>query len=848
MPTNARLLMTLVLAASWSVTLPAGPAAAEPTALTIEVTLWPGSLCGNAGTVVPVGLNLSGRPDTEYEVSAWLYNGGQLGLVWSATDEAWRWAHYQPLTTDGQGAWEGLRFLRLKREADGEAPYYLKAKVRNDTTGVEVKLDSWELLDPAGCHRLTGHAGNGSAPHSGRLVQLRNATGAIIATNLTGPVPWDDGSGPGRFSLEAPTGEHTLEVLAPNGTVLLSRDLMVEGDTLDLELGWRATNDTTPADGPEPANHSGRQLIIVELAPDTRQSGDPDEYLAVYNPTGVGVNLTGWALAEDSATAFFPADTRIGPGATLRVALNGSAYHLAWGEPPDLEMIASDWRDPVGDPVGDPLPLMDGSPLRLSNTKEVVELRDPAETAIDTVVYGETSYYGDGWSWPPLATPGTGNVLTRWSGQDTNSSADWEGSWRSLKVGQSRWPATTNEFASGTAFVSPDTSYSALTGLIDGARTSLEVNLYTFDSPWLALRLANASARGVTVRLLLEGSPVGGLTNESLWVANTVAQGGGEVRLLTSDAANGTVQRYLNDHAKYLIADGRRVAVMSENWNRRGIPPEPGHGNRGWGVILESPELAGTLGSVFDGDFDPQRSDSKPWGWGGFVMPEGAKPNWTLERPTYIPRFQAVPLAGGNATLLLSPDNLMAPGGLPGLLAGAAASIWVQQASLPIFWEGRPNPHLEAVVEAARRGVEVRLILDGGLVYNIEDNSMTIDYLNGLAGREGLDLEARLFPGHPLVKVHNKGVIVDDRFVLVGSTNWVRAAAMDNREVSLWLDCPEAAAYYGEVFQYDWELSAGGREAGEAEGLPGFEVTSAIVLLVVLVPAVLNPRRTVPFR
>ncbi len=830
------MVLGLVLTGSWSLS---HQAQAESTALTITVTFWPDRTCGSPGAVVPVGLNVSGPPDSHHEVSAWLYNDGQLGLVWSDIDRAWRWAHYLPITLDGNGSWEGLRHLRLKSEPNLEDPYYLKAKVRNDTTSVEVKVEDWVLDDPDNCLRVEGHAGNGSAPHAGHLIRLRNESGAVVAANVTGPPPWDSGASNGSFAMLAPAGNHTLEVLDPDGTVVLDHELQLDRDLLDLELGWQATGDPDPPDGPGPANLSGRRLLITELAADTYLSGDPDEYLALHNPTQVTVDLTGWSLAEDSATAYFPDDTLIGPGATLRVALDGSAYARGWGEPPDMEMTASDVLS--GD--GTPLPLLAGSPLRLSNTREVVELLDPTGAAIDTVVYGDATYFGDGWTWPPREAPGTGRVLVRWSGEDTNSSADWEDPWRTLKVGYSRWPVSTHPFDGGTTFVSPDSSYAALTELIDGAAASLDVNLYTFDSPWLAYRLVNASARGVAVRLLLEGSPVGGMSNESLWAADTVASSGGEVRLLTGDGANGTVQRYWNDHAKYLIADDERVAVMSENWNRRGIPPEPGHGNRGWGVILDSPELALALGNVFQGDLDPSRADSVPWGWGGFELPAGARPNWTLERPTYTPRFEATTFGGGNVTLLLSPDSLMGEEGLPELLAQAGSSIWVQQASLPLFWEGRPNPHLEAVVAAAQRGVQARLILDGGLVYNIEDNSVTIDYLNGLAKREGLDLEARLFPGHPLVKVHNKGVIVDGRYVLVGSTNWVRAAAMDNREVSLWLDSQEAADYYGEVFHYDWELSGKQARAEDEGGLPGFDVTMIILVLLMLSRNRQNHRR-----
>ena len=469
------LIFALLLIGSWS---PMPQVIAEPRALSITVTFWPRNICGISGTVVPVGLAVSGEPDSQFEVSAWLYNEGQLGHVWSEPDGAWRWAHYRSITLDGNGSWSGQRYIQFKRAADLTAPYYLKAKVRNTTTSVEVKQEDWDLNDPASCLRVQGHVGNGSAPYAGQLIQMRNDSATVVAANLTSPTPWDSQDPAGHFQLMAQAGNHTLEVLDTNGTVLLSHRFDLEREALELELGWQATGDPDPSDRPLPANLSGRQLRITELAPDTYQPGDPDEYLALHNPTEEAVNLTGWSLTEDSATAHFPAHTWIGPDVTLRIALDGSAYANAWGQPPDLEMSPSTWRDGSDTPLS----LMDGSPLRLSNSGEVVELLDPTNVPIDTVVYGEVTYYGQGWSWPPLEAPGTGRVLVRWSGKDTNSSIDWEDPWRVLKIGYSRWPIVTRPFQAGRPFVSPDSSYAALTGLIDDAASSLALNRYAVRS------------------------------------------------------------------------------------------------------------------------------------------------------------------------------------------------------------------------------------------------------------------------------------------------------------------------------------------------------------------------------
>jgi cardiolipin synthase len=56
-----------------------------------------------------------------------------------------------------------------------------------------------------------------------------------------------------------------------------------------------------------------------------------------------------------------------------------------------------------------------------------------------------------------------------------------------------------------------------------------------------------------------------------------------------------------------------------------------------------------------------------------------------------------------------------------------------------------PNPRLVEVINAARRGATVRVLLDS--FFDDEDslrsNRATVDYLNLIAQTEGLDLEAR---------------------------------------------------------------------------------------------------------
>ena len=95
--------------------------------------------------------------------------------------------------------------------------------------------------------------------------------------------------------------------------------------------------------------------------------------------------------------------------------------------------------------------------------------------------------------------------------------------------------------------------------------------------------------------------------------------------------------------------------------------------------------------------------------------------------------------------------------------------------------------------------------------YNIEEsdpksNFHTTDYINEIAEKENLSLEARLIDldRTGLEKLHTKGMIIDDEKALVSTINWNENSPRNNREVGIVVS-GNAANYFTEVFMYDWE-------------------------------------------
>lgn len=105
--------------------------------------------------------------------------------------------------------------------------------------------------------------------------------------------------------------------------------------------------------------------------------------------------------------------------------------------------------------------------------------------------------------------------------------------------------------------------------------------------------------------------------------------------------------------------------------------------------------------------------------------------------------------------------------------------------------DGGPVEHLlRALVAAARRGVEVRMVLDRGRDWRTGEPDPKHEEVAAYLGRSGV----RVVLDEPARTTHVKVLVVDDRHVVVGSHNWTRSALTTNREWSLLIDDPVIAA------------------------------------------------------
>jgi cardiolipin synthase len=553
---------------------------------------------------------------------------------------------------------------------------------------------------------------------------------------------------------------------------------------------------------------------ITEVYYDTYQKGDTDgEFIRIHNPTGSSINIGGWQITDLEGVITFPEWTNINAGSSLYLAYNATAFYDDMLQEADFEYGVDSNSTPDMEKY---------RTLILANNGDEVILKDNEDEIIDVVIYGNSVYAGVGWTGSPVKGVAEGIILERdrneKTGQyeDTNTSADWD-DYRIYVVGQSHFPYKSFNFNGNvTVFTSPDSSFNEIVNAIDNAQESIYLNVYQFHNFYLMDHIVDAIDRGVEVKIMLEGDPVNGIDDEERYIANRTVAAGGEVRFMINDKSRGIHDRYAFNHAKYAIIDNETTMVMSENWKNTGVPANNTFGNRGWGIIIHNPGVTTYFSEVFFEDWKPASKDSFPfttddplYGNKYGSPPPDFVPNRTIPTGNYSHPFDSKFISGEfNVSPVLAPDtSLLQTKSIIGMIKGAKKSVYVEQLYIRKDWgpyAADPNPFLEAVINASRRGCEVKILLNP--TYSFKFNKATIDYVKDIAALDGLNMEAKFIEINEtgLNKTHNKAVIVDRSKVLISSINWNEYSPTNNREVGLIIENEDVAKFYTDVFLYDW--------------------------------------------
>jgi phosphatidylserine/phosphatidylglycerophosphate/cardiolipin synthase-like enzyme len=593
----------------------------------------------------------------------------------------------------------------------------------------------------------------------------------------------------------------------------------------------------------------------VYPAPSGAKHPQPQEAISLINASSEAIALRGLRIQVQSwkrkkilqAEMVIEAPGLLEPGAELWLAADMRGFAQHFGKRPALASVGAAGGVSYLGEAWAPLP----------DSRAVLRLFQPGKGHVDSLAYNLTSkpWTPDGLElWhgaavaPTQASAVTGKrqVIRRdrdLSGQllpEFNGAKDYDSCFwyshlgddplhRCMMAGQSQFnPVVHSGSAEVLATSSPDNNYKALTGRFDGAKREILVSIYHFTNDDIAEALMRAAKRGVEVKVYAEGGPVGGLSENTLRLFRNLQRSGVEVMVLRSDKAKGILKRFRYDHSKYAIIDREWLIVGSENYGYTGHPTDNRHGNRGWEIQIKHPGLVADLLAVWRFDTAPSNadvgigderlrvaiSDGKAAVAGLKSRSHGSKRMGEYLQPAVAARVKGEM----ELQLVLSPDNSLAEkGAVIGMIKGAKSELLILQNSMPTRWgRGRKkveSPLVASVVAAARRGVRTRVLLDG-VFYQLDPakpdgNDDTVRYLNALAAKEGLDLQARIIDLETigLAKIHAKGVIVDAAWTFVGSQNWSENSFRANREVGVAIHATKVAAYYRRLFMRDWRYS-----------------------------------------
>jgi cardiolipin synthase A/B len=590
------------------------------------------------------------------------------------------------------------------------------------------------------------------------------------------------------------------------------------------------------------------RIVIAAAHIDSALTGEPDEALLLWNLDSTAHSLAGWQLKANGRAALVPVTSTltIEAGGRIWCAREAVAFRHTFGFSPDCEWGQSDPE----------VPSLFGSTPQLTNNRGTVQLIYADGGIADTFLYGAETATSPGWNGPATqlysrgSIPAQGQVMRRKfdpvSGLpvDSDRSSDWSSDLVDLAWGRQvffpGWrvwfgtplilPPSPVVQATTSVAIGPDALFAPIAERFANARHTIDLSLYTFEHPEMALLLADAVRRGVVVRLLLEGAPAGGISNLQRWCLAQMAEAGVTIFYMAAreDAPKGYRPRYRYTHAKYGIVDEGHILIGTENFARDAMPPstEMGRprGRRGAYLFTDAPPAVEQLRQIFDADWAPERFfDLRPFSPGADgpppdFVPVPYEPGILYEAPFAQP-FAVN--AGARFATLSVPENATRPDStLMALLAQARPGdlihwvqlyehkFWGETSSNPI---ADPNPRLQALIEAARRGASLRILLDSHFDSRSDrrGNHAVADYLHTLAAAESLDIEARV--GNPAgLGLHAKVLLLrigDEHWSGIGSINGGEVSHKLNREVMLMVENAAIYGYLVSVFEHDWEVS-----------------------------------------
>ena len=526
------------------------------------------------------------------------------------------------------------------------------------------------------------------------------------------------------------------------------------------------------------------------------------EFFSLANPSQNAISIVNWTVSDGEGTVTFPGGSAIPKMGEITVARNVSRFIEQNGVSPGFSISPN--------PFGIRTLLARGT-FRLANSGDEIVLYDDEQNAVDAVAFGSSDGSGipaGGWQGASVPSPGRSRMLVRQSVEgkliDSDSSADWLAI-RDFRPGQSSFTPFETQ-AKVTCLLMPDHS-DVIIDRLKGARTSLSICSYEFDSWQVYSALNQSLEHGVKVSLLLERSPAGGISNRSAWLLSELDKRGAEIHFMRSPIDKDSVRRYSYVHSKYVVIDGYSSIVLSENLVYNVFDTELGKGNRGWAAIVESSKFASSLLSIFHSDTDERFQDVS-----GFDMPVPRlqPPGTVTDMPHRV--VGTIPVtANCGVKLYAFPDCTGRTTAIQDILNSAQSSFFAELFYADTSWNTPmlgeiASPMLAEAASLAGRAEEFFVCLDNNSLFSSgnDRNAQAVEFLSAAIPGECGEAQVGFPPGNaPFDIVHNKGMVLDHRLSWISSVNWNYESSCANREIGLLVDDPAVARFFEASIKVD---------------------------------------------
>ncbi|EHQ25002.1 phospholipase D-like domain-containing protein [Mucilaginibacter paludis] len=377
--------------------------------------------------------------------------------------------------------------------------------------------------------------------------------------------------------------------------------------------------------------------------------------------------------------------------------------------------------------------------------------------------------------------------------------------------------------------VSPEDGWEQLSEFLTGVEQELRVGMYDFSAPGIEQSLIDVARSGADINLVYDGKPAAGVgkgnkaddkTEDEIIKSIDAAKTGQFVHVKASLNKGGLFANAY--HIKVAVKDKKMFWLSSGNWQSSNQPDMSKTSsfasalqnyNREWHIIVTNDKLSETYYKFLK--YDLEQSVNKAQGFvslntGETDLHDILLPVNALVRTTGLKKFPPkVITARMKIQPVLTPDNYIAQ--IRPLIENATTRIYFQNQYIHI---GKTmTDEFTGLLTALKDKAET---LDVKIILRYEpDARLMVENLKAF----GFDSSKIRIQNN----CHNKGIIIDDEIIVLGSHNGSNDGMEFNRDASLIIYNSEVQNYYEEVFQFDWDnlaKSGIGKEAasGDQEG------------------------------